>query len=434
MTTEVAVMNQSGVALAADSAVTLRGDRGPKIFSSADKIFALSLYEPVGVMVYGAATILHVPWETIIKVYRKELGTRAFSALENYAEDFIRFLETNELLFPPDQKKFFVYRTARDTYERVRETITAAVDAATSVGPVSGPDARRVAAAEIRRRHEAAVAMPDRVDLPKTIRPRLARAYAEDITQARNDVFGTHTFTPTAEKQLRELAQFALLKDPVGGIDGDSGIVVAGFGHEQTFPCLVSYELNGLVLDHAVLWPRGGHSITHFNHAFIKGFGQSDMVHLFMEGVTLEYQAFVESYVRQIVEGFGDVVTARLPAGAVTPRAKAALRADQEKLLADTHDEFARRRAELYVDPVLSTVASLPKDELGALAESLVNLTSLKRRISMENETVGGPIDVAVMTKGDRLVWMKRKHYFDAALNHHFFANYFRDSTHVDTT
>ncbi len=434
VTTEVAVMNQCGVALAADSAVTLRGNRGPKIFSSADKIFALSIYEPVGIMVYGAATILNVPWETIIKVYRKQLGTRAFPALEDYAADFIRFLETNELLFPPVQKKFFVYKATRDTYERVREAIKVAVDAATSADPVSAADARRTALTEIRRQHEAAIAMPDRGDLPKNIRTRLSRTYASDIAQARNDVFGTHAFTPAAEKQLRQLAYCALLKDPVGGIDGDSGIVIAGFGHDDMFPGLLSYELNGLALDHAVLWPRGGHAITHFNHAFIKGFGQSDMVHLFMEGVTLEYEAFVESYVRQIVERIGDVMTAKMPARAMTPAIRAALGADQERLLADTRDEFAQRRAELYVDPVLSAVASLPKDELGALAESLVNLTSLKRRISMDNETVGGPIDVAVMTKGDRLVWMKRKHYFDARLNHLFFANYFRDSSNADGT
>jgi len=67
-------------------------------------------------------------------------------------------------------------------------------------------------------------------------------------------------------------------------------------------------------------------------------------------------------------------------------------------------------------------VASLPKDELGAMAESLVNLTKFKRRVSIERETVGGPIDVAVITKGDGFVWMKRKHYFDAGLNPRFIA------------
>jgi hypothetical protein len=70
----------------------------------------------------------------------------------------------------------------------------------------------------------------------------------------------------------------------------------------------------------------------------------------------------------------------------------------------------------------MENVASLPKDELGAMAESLVNLTKFKRRISREKETVGGPIDVAVITKGDGFVWMKRKHYFDAGLNPRYIA------------
>lgn len=38
---------------------------------------------------------------------------------------------------------------------------------------------------------------------------------------------------------------------------------------------------------------------------------------------------------------------------------------------------------------------------------------------------VGGPIDVAVISKGDGLIWIKRKHYFDRDLNQHFFSNYF---------
>ena len=36
------------------------------------------------------------------------------------------------------------------------------------------------------------------------------------------------------------------------------------------------------------------------------------------------------------------------------------------------------------------------------------------------------PIDVAVISKGDGFIWIKRKHYFNPALNHQFFANYYR--------
>jgi hypothetical protein len=67
----------------------------------------------------------------------------------------------------------------------------------------------------------------------------------------------------------------------------------------------------------------------------------------------------------------------------------------------------------------------LPKDLLAEVAESLVNLTSFKRRISMTSaETVGGPIDVAVISRGDGFVWIKRKHYFKPELNPQFMSQY----------
>jgi len=71
----------------------------------------------------------------------------------------------------------------------------------------------------------------------------------------------------------------------------------------------------------------------------------------------------------------------------------------------------------------------LPKDELALMAESLVNLTCLRRKFTTDRETVGGPIDVAVISKGDGFVWIKRKHYFKQELNPQFFANYYKETS-----
>ena len=58
------------------------------------------------------------------------------------------------------------------------------------------------------------------------------------------------------------------------------------------------------------------------------------------------------------------------------------------------------------------------------LAESLVELTSLIRRMTPKEETVGGPVDVAIVSKGDGFIWLKRKHYFDLKLNANFLNTY----------
>ena len=66
-------------------------------------------------------------------------------------------------------------------------------------------------------------------------------------------------------------------------------------------------------------------------------------------------------------------------------------------------------------------VAYLSKEDIAELAEALVHLTQLKLKVSREPETVGGPIDVAVISKGDGLIWIERKHYFQRELNPRYF-------------
>ena len=43
-------------------------------------------------------------------------------------------------------------------------------------------------------------------------------------------------------------------------------------------------------------------------------------------------------------------------------------------------------------------------------------------------ETVGGPVDVAVISKGDGFIWIKRKHYFKSEYNQSFMMNYFKNN------
>ena len=74
-----------------------------------------------------------------------------------------------------------------------------------------------------------------------------------------------------------------------------------------------------------------------------------------------------------------------------------------------------------YSEPILQSIMSLPKDELANLSESLINITSLKVKVQDNLETVGGDVDVAIITKGDGFVWTKRKHYFEESLNPQFF-------------
>ena len=97
MTAEVIVVNKNAIAMAADSAVTVNNPFGaPKIYNTVNKLFNLNRNVPVALMVYGNAEFIGLPWETIVKTYRKRLGNTTFPSIEEYARDFIIYLSTIE--------------------------------------------------------------------------------------------------------------------------------------------------------------------------------------------------------------------------------------------------------------------------------------------------------------------------------------------------
>ena len=91
MTAEIAILNKSAVALAADSAVTISaGNKEEKIFDSADKLFELSYHNPIGIMIYNGTSFAEIPLPGLIKKFRSELGD--LSTVQEAATQFLRFL------------------------------------------------------------------------------------------------------------------------------------------------------------------------------------------------------------------------------------------------------------------------------------------------------------------------------------------------------
>ena len=104
MTAIVGVLNRHAAAIAADSAVTIAGK---KVFNSANKVFALSKYEPIAIAMYNNSELIGISWEIIIKEFRKHLDKTVKSTIREYADEFFSFLESKHF-FADDaiQKRF----------------------------------------------------------------------------------------------------------------------------------------------------------------------------------------------------------------------------------------------------------------------------------------------------------------------------------------
>ncbi|MDW7728113.1 MAG: hypothetical protein SCH70_13615 [Candidatus Methanoperedens sp.] len=123
MTAEIVIMNKQAIALASDSAVTMTHEMGEKIKTSANKLFALSKYHPVGVMIYNNADLMGIPWETIIKIYRNKIDKKGFDSLKEYADNFIAFLDNGNPLFSDSLEKEYLYFSVYGYFDFIKKQI-----------------------------------------------------------------------------------------------------------------------------------------------------------------------------------------------------------------------------------------------------------------------------------------------------------------------
>lgn len=437
-------MNKNAVAMAADSAVTLSGE---KVFNTANKVFALSKYHPVGLMIYGNAELMGIPWETLVKVFRQRIGSKSSGKLEEYAAAFIEFLRSligeegaidasrQEEHFAQGVLSLFMY--LRHEIETELEKLFPSEDGAT-VGDIS-----RVVATIVRKHYQ--VYRNGEFISGLTIADHRAtkRLYASQLREWRKSVFEQLPISPQVARQLGDLAvgiftKAGALEDGLGILGHlSSGVVIAGYGDDQMFPSLREYELFGVVGGHLAYRPRRSTDIGKGHDSAIIPFAQSgNMANRFMEGVDPLYQRILETSLREVWEGsLGAVIDAIQELDEAQKECYTQEAKEAGAILLDNYIQNLKNfRAEKFWKPVMQVVSSLPKDELAEMAESLVNLTSLKMKVSGEQETVGGPIDVAVISKGDGLIWIKRKHYFKPELNQHFFKNYYRETDDDDGT
>lgn len=210
-------------------------------------------------------------------------------------------------------------------------------------------------------------------------------------------------------------------------LSGFTGLIFTGFGEDEIYPQLIPVNIS-MVVDNRLRYyvdENNGASISNTNDGAICPFAQTDVIHTILSGIDpsldniylSNFAALFEKYNKAILDNIGD--TNQL-----------LLQQIRNLNIESIKQEFSymnqQIKRENYIQPLMNAISNLAKEYLAEMAESLIYLTYLKRRITFAEESVGGPVDVAIISKGDGFVWIKRKHYFQQELNQHFFDNYFK--------
>ncbi|MCH8822237.1 MAG: hypothetical protein IH984_01900 [Planctomycetes bacterium] len=434
MTAEVAILNRQAVAMAADSAVTIsfesEGRKREKIFTSANKVFALSKHHPVGIMVYGTASFMEMPWETVIKDYRATLGQKSFDALPDYAEGFLEYLRSTKMLASKKEEDSHAINYIKSYYDLVAKEIEEVAKQFRNhkKASLTKTEIAKLVDGVIDQHYKLWKSAQDVIGIEKNAAQKLKQRIKSIISKCQTEVFEKIPLTPKAKQQLNRLGAWILLRSVQQmSHSKNSGVVLCGFGKKDMYPRLRAFDVNGRVAGvlHASLNTKC--DIGKDTEAAIVPFAQQEVVRNFLEGVDPSYQMAIESDFATILSELPLFILNEVNGLSVKERkrveqiAQKRMQAQFKKYVKNLQ-QYRRRH---HTDPIINMVLAQPKDELADMAEAFVNLTSLRRRVSLDSETVAGPIDVAVISKGDGLIWIKRKHYFKPELNQHFFATYY---------
>lgn len=425
MTAEVAILNKTAVALATDSAVTITSNDGQKrtrkIYVDANKLFELVKSRPIGVMIYDSAEFSGIPWENIIKYYRQCRGDVRFDRLEEYARDLITFLSKNVYeLMPASSRARQAGLLLMSMVIYLHNSIAVPV-----IDQGLGKrETRRVVTAELDRIFEGTKVLPIQPWAAELDERKLLGDF-KPLASLIPELFDVPnlTFTKSLAERYLSTALCGLLRlEQLAGTC--TGLVVAGFGERELYPSLFHANIYGIFEGRTVALGERIDGITDDRTSIISPYAQTGEARTFLSGIDPSVSAAVSGFweswsnniaevadtiVRKTAESLDDEVCQ-----AIEDKMRAFMQASWERFADFMQSNFHDKR----LGSIEASASFLSKGEIASLAESLIDLTSLRDRVSLDRqETVGGATDVAVVSRGDGFVWVKRKHYFDLKYN-----------------
>jgi len=374
-------------------------------------------------MVYGYAEHCGIPWETVAKVFRRDHSHVRFKTVRNCYLAFREYLANDKLFTTTAQERnilFFSVSVMSQVYREVRDLTRSQISARL-------PDI-------IQRRTERIAGLSDELTFVPPTRRALRSEVMPFIELLLKETFKRLDYVVPVRLRspLCNLID-AHLRSPWLS-DYEAGVVVFGFGDDELLPSLYSHQFDCGCFGNLRSVKHVEVNFGEQSEIHIIPFADRDVMDVFMEGSNQSTRAFFTTLMQRSMREVADRIIK--DNFSLTDDEFAVIKTMNEKTITDIMRKTVTTARtwihEKSVEPVLNVVRALPKEDMATLAEALVEVTALKKKVSSDIETVGGPVDVCLVTKGDGLIWIKRKHYFDLDKNQQYLYNRFTARRHSD--
>jgi hypothetical protein len=396
MTAQVAAFNERCVAVASDSTLTIGYGPKARTVQTADKVFDVGNQHRVVVMISGSANFMQVPYDVLIGEWKGQLSGPLATVTE-YAESFVNWLSNNSTIFTTDQQDIFVEWLARDIYLAIRRELQNQITESGLAGlpwdnldVVSLTDSVVSSWVEILNNRELLTGWDE------TTGRQSLDSRRHLVQRAFDYVFDDVPRTQPSDRVLLEQIPLAALTraEPWGV---DATVAFIGYGSTQTFPAHQVVELTGAVAGRALADWWEPLSVAPDNRAVVTPFAQDEAIQTFLRAYNADFLATAHDHLEAALTGVS---------GETADEAEELRRQAAHDALTEA---FRQLSSERFITPLLDTIEALPRTDMARMAESLVGIQALRAASGDALPTVGGPIDVVVISREHGVEWVRRK-------------------------
>lgn len=382
MTSGVVIFKKELITVAIDKVTTI----GQTVtIDDTDKIFSIHNDLPIVIIIYGLSTVEDVPIETLIADFKKEIKIADIITINDLKEKLLNFISKRAPIH--DFKNDIEFNL-----EVFKKDIGVILD-----------------------------------DMSKSEFDEFIDVYSnfKIFDYIRNlDEYEDYdnTFKRLVLPNMPNNSWLALKNFFFMELFDTTGIIIAGYNLEDNFPSYIQFEI--------LANTSSGVEITfeksefNFDENKIIPIAQSDVINSFLKGqhedvedITKYYfEIFLKNYLNSIkldilsVEGIDESALSKInKIFDIYSEYSNNDISDVLKLISNFKENMALKTTD--------ALDFLTKERLAEMAETLVNLTALKREASYDLNTVGGDIDVVLISKFENITWLKKEKYFKKYLN-----------------
>ena len=416
MTSQVAVANFHGIAVASDTVVTQSSSEGMKTLENMSKIYSLGGAHKVVLVHSGNADMNGVAHWLHLTEWIRALS-EPFSTLNEYVDSYLEWANNSKPLHTPLSEVRLMNELLNDHYYYIKNRADSQLESETEdLAEEETLGQERIQEVFQQMVIEGKEYLDGLDDFEgygyKEATIALKNANFE-LDEKINFIFKDYVIADELRKVLNESAGLVLCKyQEMNFVDSQIGFV--GFGAEEAFGGVIHLHCRGFYGSkiHVYVEEKFGvapSGTEDGSSSIIRHFAQGDAIHAFIRGYNPRILHRTLRIVRnKIEEVFGAKEWEIMDDEGKTIGTKSTSELSFEiadETYNEIKDDFSQSS---FASPLLSSIEGMSIVNLANFAESLVGIQALSTYSQLGAATVGGLIEVVTIDRSEGVIWHQK--------------------------